>query len=257
MAYYRRKKYTRRYRRKRFGGKKDYAFRKAKRAAKSVLWKNAETKKVVTLTTIGIPTGVVWRIHVQNVFSGFGLGTGADDMVGNQIQTRLMKLNMQLYQWGTAISANTLVEIALVVSKDQIVNNTIVDNNTTFPGAIGSIGYWWDGRAAQASWPAVPFNLWTYNRRCVKVIKMWRYNMITPSDQGGVSGVEKRDMRLKKFKCSLKGKKIFSGINPDLLQEYLDGWNYYIVTRLHKPTGSTAYDNFEINYTKNLYYKDV
>lgn len=230
--------------------RKDYAFQKAKRAAKSVLWKNAESKKKVDAHVIGLPTGVTWRIHLHNPFAGMVMGSGQDDLTGVEIHSRLLKLDIQLYQWGGSIVAPTFVEIALIATKDLHSEGTIVDNTGSFP-SVG-MANWWDGRVTTGSNPALPFNLWTYNSRNVKVLKKKRYNMKTQSD----GALYKRDMRTSRFKYALKGRKVFEGLNPDLLGNALRGYQYYVVTRIHKPGGSGTEDNFEISYSSSLYYKD-
>lgn len=259
VTYY--KPYKRGLKRKR----RDYAFKKAKRAAKSVLLRQAETKcfrsinntsGIASSTGGGGPTPLVFdNIAVYNItehgVSGTRMSNSTTEatVIGAQIRTLWLKTILTVaYNASAGISSDTMAELTVVASDDYL---TPYNNGNFSVGVPGTAANWWISQGSGSN----VFDV-TFNSKYVTVIKQKRFWLKGPGFNG-TGPVNQTTLR--KMKVNLKGNRKFradwgSGVGTG---NQFKGKNFYIIVRLVNRWGANASIDITANLSWHLYYKDI
>lgn len=253
---------SRRLKRKR----RDYAFKKAKRAAKSVILRQAETKCFRSFSNLsGIPSSTggggpgaltkdniaVYNVLQQGVSSTtITNALGEDDVVGAQIRTLWLKVVLTCkYEATSGQATDTMFELSLVAADDYIAPY----NNGNFSNAAsaGAAQNWWIFQGTGQN----IFDV-TFNSRYVTVLKQKR---VWIRQQGLTANQPVSAVKQIKMKMNLKGNRRFrgeygSGVGSG---NQLKGKNFYIIVRQANAFGANPNINIVALATWHLYYKDI
>lgn len=263
MRQYKRRRYTRNYRKpwRKYKGKvTKKQWKASKKAAKSVIYRMSETKRVHYNANVqGIATGATHNITGFNPFAVFwaqgasgSAGNTQSAFSGNEIDMRYAEIRWHLYH-----TSNTSAIVAPVY-----LQFTLIRSNLTFPLQAGT-PYVPEANIGSISWVSTSGDvmLRKWNSNAIRVLSQKRYKLPGGNYGGAVATVDK--VGRTKFR-KLKGKKTFetsynSTVSPITSLGDIKGGNYYIIIQLYSPMSSVAGsgNTISMNYDVSLYFKDL